>query len=74
MTETPGWIRKAGTSIAQLQDRLLLAIEGRRHRDFCPNEGLFNVLPRQENVKRPNAAERGGVGVGCERIEKASPC
>lgn len=44
------------------------------YRDFCPNEGLFNVLPRQENVKRPNAAEQGGVGVGCERIEKASPC
>ncbi len=27
------------------------------YRDFCPNEGLFNVLPRQENVKRPYAAE-----------------
>jgi hypothetical protein len=25
--------------------------------DFCPNEGLFAVLPRQDNVKRPHAAE-----------------
>jgi hypothetical protein len=23
------------------------------YRDFCPNEGLFGVLPRQDNVKRP---------------------
>jgi Family of unknown function (DUF6455) len=27
------------------------------YRDFCPNEGLFAVLPRQDNVKRPYAAE-----------------
>jgi len=26
------------------------------YRDFCPNEGLFAVLPRQEKVKRPYAA------------------
>jgi hypothetical protein len=27
------------------------------YRDFCPNESLFDVLPRQDNVKRPYAAE-----------------
>src|SRR6266567_4289680 len=25
------------------------------YRDFCPNEGLFGVLPRQHNVNRPYA-------------------
>ena len=25
------------------------------YRDFCPNEGLFDVLPRQHNVNRPYA-------------------
>ncbi len=25
--------------------------------DFCPNEGLFSVLPRQSNVTRPYAPE-----------------
>jgi uncharacterized protein DUF6455 len=25
------------------------------YRDFCPNEGLFGVLPRQDNVRRPYA-------------------
>jgi Family of unknown function (DUF6455) len=25
--------------------------------DFCPNEGLLSVLPRQDNVKRPYAPE-----------------
>jgi hypothetical protein len=24
------------------------------YRDFCPNEGLFAVLPRRDNVKRPS--------------------
>jgi hypothetical protein len=27
------------------------------YRDFCPNEGLFSVLPRQDNVRRPYAPE-----------------
>jgi len=27
------------------------------YRDFCPNEGLFGVLPRQNNVTRPRAPE-----------------
>jgi hypothetical protein len=27
------------------------------YRDFCPNEGLFAVLPRQDNVIRPRAPE-----------------
>jgi len=27
------------------------------YREFCPNEGLFAVLPRQENVNRPYAVE-----------------
>lgn len=27
------------------------------YRDFCPNESLFDVLPRQDNVKRPYALE-----------------
>ena len=27
------------------------------YRDFCPNEGLFSVLPRQDNVNRPHAPE-----------------
>jgi hypothetical protein len=27
------------------------------YRDFCPNEGLFSVLPRQHNVMRPHAPE-----------------
>jgi Family of unknown function (DUF6455) len=27
------------------------------YRDFCPNEGLFGVLPRQDNVIRPRAPE-----------------
>ena len=26
-------------------------------REFCPNEGLFSVLPRQNNVTRPYAPE-----------------
>lgn len=25
--------------------------------DFCPNEGLLSVLPRQDNVKRPYCPE-----------------
>jgi hypothetical protein len=25
--------------------------------DFCPNDGLFSVLPRQSNVTRPYAPE-----------------
>lgn len=25
--------------------------------DFCPNEGLFGVLPRQDNVRHPYAPE-----------------
>lgn len=25
--------------------------------EFCPNEGLFSVLPRQDNVKRPYSPE-----------------
>jgi hypothetical protein len=28
---------------------------GDDYRDFCPNEGLFGALPRQENVRRPYA-------------------
>ena len=27
------------------------------YREFCPNEGLLNVLPRQHNVHRPYAPE-----------------
>lgn len=27
------------------------------YRHFCPNEGLFAVLPRQENVNRPRGVE-----------------
>lgn len=27
------------------------------HRDFCPNEGLFAVLPKQNSINRPYAAE-----------------
>jgi len=27
------------------------------YRDFCPNEGLLAVLPRQDNVQRPYAPE-----------------
>jgi hypothetical protein len=27
------------------------------YRDFCPNKGLFAVLPRQDNVMRPRAPE-----------------
>lgn len=27
------------------------------YRDFCPNEGLFSVLPRQDNVTRPYSPE-----------------
>ncbi len=27
------------------------------HRDFCPNEGLFAVLPRQDSVQRPYPAD-----------------
>lgn len=27
------------------------------YEDFCPNEGLFSVLPRQSNVTRPYAPE-----------------
>jgi hypothetical protein len=27
------------------------------YRDFCPNEGLLGVLPRQANVNRPYAPE-----------------
>jgi hypothetical protein len=27
------------------------------YREFCPNEGLLNVLPRQDNVYRPYAPE-----------------
>jgi hypothetical protein len=25
--------------------------------DFCPNDGLFAVLPRQDNVERPHAPD-----------------
>ena len=25
--------------------------------DFCPNQGLFSVLPRQDNVKRPHSPD-----------------
>jgi len=25
------------------------------YREFCPNEGLFGVLPRQNNITRPHA-------------------
>lgn len=27
------------------------------YREFCPNEGLFAVLPRQDNVRRPHSPE-----------------
>lgn len=27
------------------------------YREFCPNEGLFGVLPLQDNVKRPYAPD-----------------
>jgi hypothetical protein len=27
------------------------------YRDFCPNEGLFAVLPRQDSVQRPYPAD-----------------
>jgi uncharacterized protein DUF6455 len=27
------------------------------YQEFCPNEGLFSVLPRQSNVTRPYAPE-----------------
>jgi len=27
------------------------------YREFCPNEGLFGVLPRQDNVHRPYPVE-----------------
>jgi hypothetical protein len=27
------------------------------YREFCPNEGLLNVLPRQHNMHRPYAPE-----------------
>jgi len=30
---------------------------GDDYRDFCPNEGLFDVLPRHNSVNRPYAAE-----------------
>ncbi|MGO8918998.1 MAG: DUF6455 family protein [Stellaceae bacterium] len=30
---------------------------GDDYRDFCPNESLLAVLPRQDNVKRPHAPE-----------------